>query len=266
MANENFNDKTVWITGATSGIGLELSKQFAARGARVVISARRQDVLEEVKASLPGDNHVAAPLDLANPEALIPQAESYLAEIGQVDILVNNGGISQREKFLDTDFDVYRRLIEVNYLGTVALTKVVLPQMIERGSGAVGSVASIAGLIGNQLRTGYSGSKFAVVGFMEALRAETAQYNIHCMEICPGSIKTNIARNALLGGGIAQGSSDPAIENGYPVESCAREIIEGFEKRKDQIIVGQGKEMLAPYIKRFFPKRMRKLLAITEHR
>jgi len=252
----NFKDKIVWITGASSGIGKELTKQLAERGAKIVLSSRRADVLEKIRDELPGgkERHWIAPLDLADADALVDKAMSRLAEIGTIDILINNGGISQRSMFLETDFSVFRRIMEVNYFGTVALTKAVLPGMVQRKSGCVVSISSVAGKVGSKLRTGYSGSKYAVIGFMDCLRAETHQYGIHCLTVCPGFIKTNIAVNALDASGNPQQRKDEVIENGMSAKECCEEIIKAIEKRKDEVIIGKGFSALAPTIKRFFPK------------
>ena len=259
----NFENKLVWITGASSGIGKELTKQLAERGARIVLSSRRTDVLEKIRSQLPGgkDRHLIIPLDLADSDALLLKAQSMLAEVGVVDILINNGGISQRSLFLDTDFSVYRRIMEVNYFGTVALTKALLPDMVKRKSGCVVSISSVAGKIGSKLRTGYSGSKYAVVGFMDCLRAETRQHGIHCLTVCPGFIKTNIAVNALNADGEPNRHNDSAIESGMDVEECSKRIIRAIEQRKDEVIVGKGFSALAPTIKRFFPTLLNYLLA-----
>ena len=167
--------------------------------------------------------------------------------------------------FLETDFSVYRRLMEVNYIGTVALTKVVLPGMVQRKSGSVVSISSVAGKIGSKLRTGYSGSKYAVVGFMDCLRSETRQYGIHCLTVCPGFIKTNIAVNALNAEGKPQQRRHDSIENGMNVEACCNKIIKAIEQRKDEVIVGKGISALAPTIKRFFPTLFNYLSARREY-
>ena len=264
----NFEDKVIWITGASSGIGQGLTRQLAERGARIILSSRRADVLEKIRAELPGGKgrHWLAALDLADTEALFAQAPALLAEFGRIDILINNGGVSQRSLFLETDFSVYRRLMEVNYLGTVALTKVVLPGMVKRRSGSVVSISSVAGKIGSKLRTGYSGSKYAVVGFMDCLRAETKQYGIHCLTVCPGFIKTDIDVNSLNAEGNPQQHRDDATENGMAVETCCRKIIKAIEQQKDEVIIGQGISALAPTIKRFFPTFFNNLSARKEYR
>ena len=193
----NFNNKTVWITGASSGIGKELAIQLAHLGANIILSARSADKLNQLCSELPAGQHKVIPLDLSQPERVLEYVANSMATIGNVDILINNGGVSQRSLFLENDFIVYRQLMEVNYFGLIALTKAVLPSMVKNGGGCVVSFSSVAGKVGAKFRTGYSGSKFAVVGFMHCLRAEVADQNIYCLTICPGSIKTAIAQNSL---------------------------------------------------------------------
>ncbi|WP_373087943.1 SDR family oxidoreductase [Zhongshania sp.] len=264
----DIDSKTIWVTGASSGIGMALCKQLAQRGARLVLSARRKETLAELAESLPGgiDRHWVVPLDLADADSLINMVQTQLGAIGPVHILINNGGISQRSLFVDTDLAVYRQLMEVNYLGTVAMTKAVLPAMIAQHEGMIVSISSVAGKVGSKLRTGYSGSKYAVVGFMDCLRAETAQHGIYCLTVCPGSIKTNIAVNALNGNGEAQNKDDESIINGMPVEQCAQEIIHAMIKDRDEIIIGKGISALAPTIKRFFPRLFNRISAGMEYR
>lgn len=216
----NFNNKTVWITGASSGIGKELAIQFAQLGAQVILSARNVEKLQQLSNELAGTQHKVIPLDLSQPEQVLEYVTKNINDIGKVDILINNGGVSQRSLFLENDFSVYRQLMEVNYFGLVALTKAVLPSMVKNGGGSVVSISSVAGKVGSQFRTGYSGSKYAVVGFMDCLRAEVANKNIHCLTICPGSIKTAIAHNSLNEHGVAQNKAEHSIENGMGCHAC----------------------------------------------
>ncbi len=262
------NNKTIWVTGASSGIGMELCRQLAERGARMVLSARSKDTLISLAESLPGglSRHWVVPLDLANADNLLAAVAGQLAEIGPVHVLINNGGISQRSLFVDTELAVYRQLMEVNYLGTVAMTKALLPGMIAQQQGMIVSISSVAGKVGSKLRTGYSGSKYAVVGFMDCLRAETAQQGIRCLTVCPGSIKTNIAVNALNGSGEAQNKDDESIINGMPVAKCAQDIIKAMLNGRDEIVVGKGISALAPTIKRFFPRFFNRMSARMEYR
>ncbi len=171
-----YNNKTVWITGASSGIGKELAIQFAELGARVILSARNVDKLNDLKATLKGEGHLVVPLDLAQPELVLSTIIAQMSELPAIDILINNGGVSQRSLFLENDFNVYRQLMEVNYFGLIALTKAVLPTMVARRSGSIVSISSVAGKVGSKFRTGYSGSKYAVVGFMDCLRAEVSEH------------------------------------------------------------------------------------------
>ncbi len=146
-----YNNKTVWITGASSGIGKELAIQFAALGAKVILSARSVDKLNELKQSLHGDGHIIVPLDLSAPEAVLAQVTDLMSTLPAIDILINNGGGSQRSLFLENDFNVYRQLMEVNYFGLIALTKAVAPTMVARQSGSIVSISSVAGIVGSKL-------------------------------------------------------------------------------------------------------------------
>ena len=262
----DFKNKTVWITGASSGIGQELAIQLANLGANIILSARSVDKLEQLKTKLAKGDHRVIALDLAQPEQVLQHVKSTINEIGQLDILINNGGVSQRSLFLENDFSVYRQLMEVNYFGLVALTKAVLPSMVEQGGGSIVSISSVAGKVGSKFRTGYSGSKYAVVGFMDCLRAEVADKNIHCLTICPGSIKTAIAHNSLNEHGVAQNKPEQSIENGMNVSLAANKMIQAIAKQKDEVVVGQGLSGWAPTIKRFFPGIFNRLTAKTNYK
>lgn len=262
----DYKNKTVWITGASSGIGKELAIQFAALGANIILSARSVDKLNELKHSLHGDGHTIVPLDLSAPEGVLAQVTDLLNTLPAIDILINNGGVSQRSLFLENDFNVYRQLMEVNYFGLIALTKAVAPTMVARQSGSIVSISSVAGKVGSKFRTGYSGSKYAVVGFMDCLRAELAEHNIHCLTICPGSIKTAIAHNSLNEQGIAQNKPEDSIENGMNVSLAAKKMIHAIHNKKDEVIVGKGLSGWAPTIKRFFPRLFNRLTAKTNYR
>ncbi|MDN3403562.1 MULTISPECIES: SDR family oxidoreductase [unclassified Pseudoalteromonas] len=262
----DYNNKTVWITGASSGIGEELAKQFAEQGAKVILSARNIDKLNQVKDELKGEGHRVVPLDLSKPETVLQDVSAQIDSLGPIDILINNGGVSQRSLFLENDFKVYRQLMEVNYFGLIALTKAVLPSMVARKSGSVVAISSVAGKVGSKFRTGYSGSKYAVVGFMDCLRAEVAQHNIHCLTICPGSIKTAIAHNSLNGQGEAQNKPEPSIENGMNVNVAASKMLTAIYNKKDEVVIGQGLSGWAPFIKRFFPSLFNRLTAKVEYK
>lgn len=261
-----YSNKTVWITGASSGIGKELALQLAHLGARIILSARDIDKLNHVKSALNGEGHLIVPLDLAKPEEVLSTVSAQIADLPAIDILINNSGVSQRGLFLESDFSVYRQLMEVNYFGLIALTKAILPSMISNKHGSIVSISSVAGKVGSKYRTGYSGSKYAVVGFMDCLRAEVSEHNIHCLTICPGSIKTAIAHNSLNEQGVAQNKSESSIENGMSVSIAATKMIRAITDKKDEVIIGQGLSGWAPTIKRFFPKLFNRLTANTHYR
>ncbi len=253
-----FAEQVVWITGASSGIGAALAVEFAAAGARLVLSARRRDRLESVRqqcievGASPNDVLVQ-PLDVAAAEAMPAAVDGVLAHFGQIDLLINNAGISQRSICLDTDLDVYRRLFEVDVLGQIALTKQVLPHMVARGQGHIAVTASVAGKVGAPLRTGYCAAKHAVMGFFDALRTEVAHLGVKVTTIVPGYIRTDIARQALTGSGAEAGDVEDDVDNGMDVVECARVILQGFCNGTEEIEVGNGPEMGLLELKRQDP-------------
>ncbi|MEH6493788.1 SDR family NAD(P)-dependent oxidoreductase [Halopseudomonas sp.] len=239
----SFDAKVVWITGASSGIGEALAKAFIAQGARVILSGRRADALQTV-ADLAPERCLILPFDTTDYQLLPTLAEQAWQWTGHIDLLINNAGISQRSLALDTSLDVYRKLMEVDYLAPVALTQALLPRMIAQGGGQLAVVSSVAGKLGAPLRTGYCGAKHAVVGYFEALRAEVeTAYGIGVSIILPGSVRTAIAQNALEGGGAARGRSDTNIDNGIDPDAAAQTIIEGLLQRQHDIVVAEGMEL-----------------------
>ncbi|MGM0524721.1 MAG: SDR family oxidoreductase [Pseudomonadota bacterium] len=257
-------DKTIWLTGASSGIGLALAQQLADRGAQLILTSRRPAQLEELRQSLANpESHQVLALDLSNPEQAKADAENALAE-QTIDVLINNAGISQRSKALETDLAVYRKLMEIDYFGVVALNQVALPQMVKRQQGHIVTVASVAGKVGSKLRSGYSGAKFAVLGYMDCLRAEMAEHNVQVTSILPGFVNTQIAINALQADGNQQGHNDPEIESGISASDCAKGIINAIEGNKAEAIIGKGLSALAPTLKRFFPALVRRISAKRE--
>lgn len=251
--------KTVWLTGASSGIGLALAEALAAKGARLILTARSKDTLEALAARLPGE-HQVVPMDLMQPEAAFEQAQQLAAD-QPIDYLINNAGVSQRSLTLETNFQVYRDLMEINYFSVVALTKGVLPHMVQQGYGHIVTVSSVAGKVGTKLRSGYAGAKFGVIGFMDSLRAEMADKNIRCTTICPGFIHTQVAHNALGADGNKRNQADPDNAGGISAEQCAKEIIIAIEKNKAEAVIGSGVSKLAPLLQRFFPSLLRRMVA-----
>jgi dehydrogenase/reductase SDR family protein 7B len=250
-----FSNKTIWITGASSGIGEQLAYDLSDFGATLILSARRVAALETVKGKCKGANNkiFIVPLDLAQHDTLPKVAQEVIAEHGKIDILINNGGISQRAFAVDTSFDVDKRIMDVNYFGTIALTKAVLPNMIQHQHGQILNITSVVGKIGIPKRTAYSASKHAIHGFMNALRAEVAQHDINVINVCPGYVKTNVSHNALTGKGFSNNKQDKNIENGMTVQYVSSRVLNALRKRREEVYIGK-KEVLAIYIMRLFPK------------
>jgi len=258
-----FDNKVIWITGASSGIGQALARQLADRGAKLVLSARREETLREVQQSCRDpDSHLVLPLDMCEPAAIGPAARHVIERCGQVDFLVNNAGVSQRALALDTKLDVDRRIMETNYFGPVALTKAVLPSMVERRSGHIVVVSSLLGKFGVAYRSAYAGSKHAVVGFFDALRVELHDAGVQVTVVCPGFIRTNASLNALAADGSPHGAMDHNIEHGMDPDECARQIVRSIERGKREVYVA-GKEKLVLLLKRFSPRLFHQVILKT---
>jgi len=251
---KDFKNKIVWITGASDGIGKEMAIQMAQEGAKIILTARNIEKLNAVKDSLEGNEHWVYPMDLLNVDAIPQTVNDVLEKIGTIDILVNNAGISQRSLAKDTLIDVDRKIMELDYFAVVALTKSILPEMQKKKSGHIITISSVAGKMGVPMRTAYCGAKHAVIGFMDALRAETHADNIKVMVVTPGSVKTNISVNALEGDGKKHNVTDPLIENGIPVEVCVQKIIKGIKNNTPELLIADGKTKFAVYARRFYPR------------
>lgn len=256
-----FQGKTVWLTGASSGIGLAMAQQLAEAGAHIILTSRRADALEQVRLALSHpERHRVLALDLSQPEQAAAQAQQALGD-EVIDILINNAGVSQRSLILDTDMTVYRQLMEIDYFGVIALTKLVLPRMVERRSGHIVTVSSVAGKVGTKLRSGYNGAKFGVIGFMDSLRAEMKQHGLVVTSILPGFINTQVAHNSLTGDGSALGHEDPDNAGGISAEECARQSLRAIAAQQAEVVVGSGVSKLAPFLQRFFPSLVRRMVA-----
>ena len=238
-------NKTALVTGASSGIGEALAKGLAARGARVILSGRRVDALETVAASIDGETFIL-PFEATDYGALPGIVEKAIAWRGGIDLLINNAGVSQRSLALDTSFDVYRRIMEVDFFAPVRLTQLVLPSMVERRSGHVVIISSVAGKLGAPLRTAYCAAKHALLGYYDALRAEIEQaYGVSVHVVTPGSVRTNVAINAVTGDGGVRGRSDENIDNGMAPERAADIILAAMAEGKREIVVAEGMELAA---------------------
>jgi short-subunit dehydrogenase len=255
--------KTIWITGASSGIGAGLATGFARAGARLVLSGRREDALAEVAGRCQAETHLL-PFEATDLDALPSIVERAERLTGGIDILVNNAGISQRSLALDTDFEVYRRVMEVDFFAPLRLSQLVLPAMVKRQSGALVNIASVAGKVGSPLRTGYCAAKHAMVGWSDALRAEIAQYGVSVFVVTPGFVATQIADNALTGDGSVKGhdASDP-VNQGISPDEAATIIIDGMRADQPEIAVGRpgAPEMALLDFKRYNPEPLYKMMA-----
>lgn len=229
-----FTDRTVWVTGASSGIGECLARHFAAEGARVALSARRREKLERVAEGIVGDHSLVVPLDMTRPEDFSAAHDAVRAGLGEVDVLVHNAGISQRAAMLDTHPDDERRILETNFFGPVALTRAVLPGMVQRGRGQIVVISSVAGKFGAPLRTAYSASKHALHGWFDSLRAEVAHLGIEILLVCPGFVRTAIASNAVG----SDGAVDAEIAKGMDPDACALAVVRAAAAGRCELRLG----------------------------
>lgn len=247
--------KVIWLTGASSGIGEALAYELSSKGAKLILSARRKEELERVKnnCSEAARNDIRIlTLDLSQPQTLEGIAHEAVRCFGHVDVLINNGGISQRSLAQESTMEVYRRLMEVNFFGAVALTKSILPHFVSRKQGHIAVLSSVAGKYGTPYRSGYSASKHALHGFFDSVRAEHFKDNVSVTILCPGVINTPITMSALTGDGTPMNKMDEWQTKGKPVKWCAEKIVQAIESKKEEVYIG-GKEVLLVHIKRFLP-------------
>jgi len=250
---ERFAGKVVWITGASSGIGEALASAFAQEGARLVLSSRRADELERVRRALPRpDDHLSLPLDLTHSDTFSALVALVLGKFGGIDVLVNNGGVSQRALAVEAAPGVERALMEVNYFGTVALTKAVLPAMLARRAGHIVVISSVMGYVGTPGRSTYAAAKHALHGYFDSLRAEVWREGVKVTIVCPGYVRTKVSDNALGARGEKHGRTDATTARGITAERCAAATLRAVVLGREEISVG-GAETWAIALKRFFP-------------
>ena len=254
-------DKTIIITGASSGIGKAMAFELAAQGSNLVLASRNIRELELIHKDLknsPGKIMVIR-TDVSVDKDCKAVVDAAIDQFGRIDILVNNAGISQRSLSKDTLIDVDRQLMNVNFFGSVSMTKHALPHMISQNNGHIVIVSSIVGKFGFPLRSGYAASKHALHGYFESLRAEVFQHNIHVTIVCPGRINTQISVNALVQDGSKYGIMDNGQAKGINAEQCAKNIIKAIRNRKKEVVFG-GSEVNLVWIRRFFPVFFYKLI------
>jgi len=229
-------NKIIWVTGASSGIGAALAKVFSGSGANIILSGRNVEALENVASSLKTDSLVL-PFEVTNYEALAEHVKTAWSWKGRVDVFVNNAGVSQRSLALQTDPKVYTDLINIDLIAPIWLTQLNLTPMVEAGGAHIVAISSIAGRIGAPLRTAYSAAKHGLLGYMDALRAEVeATHNIKVTNILPGSVATDISRNALTKDGSRRGVSDENIDKGDSPIDCANAILQAVKDDVPELI------------------------------
>lgn len=245
----SFAGKTAWITGASSGIGAALAREFSVRGAHVILSGRDEERLGAAAGGLPTETLIL-PFDVCDEPAMREATAQAAAWRGGIDIFVANAGISQRSPAVDTAIEVYRRIIEVDLTAQIAAVQVLLPHMTARGNGRLVFVSSIAGKVGVPMRTAYCAAKFGLIGYADALRGELSQSGISVHVVCPGSVATEVSRNALTADGSPRGKSDKAIDNGIPPAEAATAIVEAIEAGQREIVVARGMEQAMGELRR----------------
>lgn len=257
----SLQNKVIWITGASSGIGEALVYECAKQGAKIVLSARRENELQRVAtaANLNTTNSLIIPFDLANTNQVNEHVQRIISTFGTIDILINNGGQSQRAEAMQTRSETERLLFEINYFSAVNLSKAVLPFMLKHKSGKIVVISSIAGKFGFYLRSSYSAAKHALHGYFESLRLEVEKKGISVLMICPGKINTAISLQAIGSDGKPHHQMDESHKKAMSAEECAKHIVKGILNDQEEVFIG-GKELLAVSIKRFFPKWFGKLI------
>jgi dehydrogenase/reductase SDR family member 7B len=247
--------KNIWITGASSGIGKAVALEISKQKTFMVLSGRNEESLKKVAeiCQKNGSTVKIIPFDLGVEKSVIQAAQKIFSEKIKIDGLYHFGGISQRSFVSETPLEVDRKIFEVNFFGTVALTKAILPWMIENGGGQIAVTSSIAGKFGFPFRSAYSASKHALHGYFESLRAENVQNNIRVSFIIPGRIKTNVSLNALNKNGNPHGQMDEGLDKGKSADWTARKICRSLQNERKEILVG-GAELIMVYIRRFFPR------------
>jgi dehydrogenase/reductase SDR family member 7B len=250
-----FTGKHIWITGASSGIGEAVALEISKHKTFLILSGRNEEALNEVaeRCKKNGSSARILPFDLGDEQSVNAAAQTLLSEKIKIDCLYHFGGISQRSVVTKTPVKVDRKIFEVNFFGTVALTKAILPWMIENGGGQIAITSSIVGKFGFPYRSAYSASKHALHGFFESLRAENKKNNIRVSVIIPGRIKTNVSLNALNKNGKPHGQMDEGLDKGKSAEWTARKICRSLQNERKEILVG-GAELIMVYIRRFFPR------------
>ena len=251
-------DKVIIITGASSGIGRALAKEFAAQGAKLSLGARRTELLEQLQHELPYSEILITKTDVSDENDCRLLIEGTVKRFGQIDVLINNAGISMRALFEELDTKVIRQLMDVNFYGTVYCSKYALPYLLKTKGSLVG-VISIAGYVGLPGRTGYSASKFAIRGFLDTVRIENLKEGLHVLVAAPGFTASEVRKAALTNDGSQQGETPRDESKMMSAEECARHIVRAVKKRKRELILTFIEGKLTVFLGKFFPSLLDKL-------
>lgn len=259
-----FQGSCWWVTGASSGIGAALAQALSKAGASLILSGRNVSALNDVAASCEAKSLVLPfeATDYAAIPAVVDKAWGWAGQHGgRISGLVNNAGISQRSLAVETGFDVYQKIVAVDLLAPIALTQALLPRMIKAGGGNIVAISSVAGLVGAPLRTAYSAAKHGLVGYHDSLRAETSHQGLQVLVVAPGSVRTNVSKNALGAAGETRGVSDAAIDNGLPPEDLAAQILDALRNGKRELVAAEGMEAEIVKLRRSNPDALFDLMA-----
>ncbi|MDK2760807.1 MAG: SDR family NAD(P)-dependent oxidoreductase [Sphingopyxis sp.] len=248
-------DQVWWITGASSGIGAALSRALAARGAKLILSGRNVAALEGVAAECPTETLIL-PFEATDYAALPAITDRAWAWHGRIDGLVNNAGISQRSLAIETDFSVYQKIVDIDLLAPIALTQAVLPRMVGAGGGQIVAISSVAGIAGVPLRSAYCAAKHGLIGYHDSVRAENEHLGLKVLVVAPGSVRTNVSRNALNANGSARGESDAAIDNGLSPEDAAAQMLAAVDAGTRELVVAEGAEAMTATLRRSDPEAL----------
>lgn len=246
-----FEGRCWWITGASSGIGEALARTLAKRGASLILSGRNVAALEGTARAC--KDALVLPFEATDFERIPVLVERAWSWKGRVDGLVNNAGVTQRSLAVDTAFAVYQRMIAIDLLGPIALTQALLPRMLKAGAGRIVAISSVAGIAGVPMRSAYCAAKHGLIGYHDALRAENEHLGIKVLVVAPGSVRTNVSRNALTGDGSRRGVSDAAIDNGLPPEDAAAQILAALEAGQRELLLASGTERDVALLRRRDP-------------
>lgn len=256
----DFAGKTAWITGASSGIGEALAKALSAAGAKVILSGRRTEALQTVADQLPTDSLIL-PFEVTDYDVLASKVDEAWVWAGKVDILVNNAGVSQRSLAIKTDPQVYTDLINIDLIAPIWLTQLQLPRMVEAGGAHIIAISSVAGRIGPPLRTAYAAAKHGLIGYMDSLRTEVSvRHNINVTNVLPGSVATNVSRNALTADGSSRGKSDANIDGGDDPADLAKDILQAIKDKTPELIFAKGMELEAAQQRQSNPEALFELM------